>query len=317
RAIYNVRAAWRLSGSLKVEALEQSINTIVQRHEILRTTFVVKEGRPLQLIAPELSLSLPVVDLTELDLVKRGEQASHLTKLHAGAAFDLRHGPLLRVTLLKVNVDEYLLLITMHHTISDGWSMSVLKQELIMIYQAHSQGQSPELPALPIQYADYALWQRQRLQGEVLQHHLEYWRRQLQGSPAILTLPTDRPRPPVQTFSGATHELILPVTLTRSLHALSQQEGVTFFTTLLAAFQALLLRYTQQEDISVGTYIAGRTQRATENLIGFFINNLVLRTDLSGDPSFRHLLQRASQVTQGAYEHQEVPFERLVQALRL
>ncbi len=314
---HNIFSALRLQGNLQARALERSLNGIVRRHEVLRTTFQSTGGQPTQVIALGLQVPLPVVDLRGLPAVEQEATLQRLALEESQRPFDLSLGPLLRATLLRVTKEEHVFLLTMHHSVSDGWSLSVFNRELALLYEAFSHGQPSPLPPLPIQYADYALWQRQRLQGEVLQKQLQYWRTQLRDAPTVLALPTDRPRPAAQTFAGATHQVILSASLSAALKTLSQAEDVTLFTTLLAAFQTLLARYSQQEDISVGTYIAGRTQLEQEPLIGFFINNLVLRTDLSGDPPFRALLKRASKVTQDAYANQEVPFEHLLQELKL
>jgi amino acid adenylation domain-containing protein/non-ribosomal peptide synthase protein (TIGR01720 family) len=315
--LYTIGVAWRMSGVLQVRALERSLNVLIQRHEALRTTFGVKEGQPVQIIAPGLQLALPVVDLCGLDPAEREACASGLTALQGRPSFDLTRGPLLQVSLLKLAADEYVLLVSMHHSISDGWSMSVFKRELIELYQSFCQERPFSLPELPIQYADYALWQRQWLRGKVLEQQLAYWRQQLAGASPLLALPTDRPRPAVQTFAGATLQVLLPTELSAGLQTLSQREGVTLFTTLLAALQTLLARYNGQDDICVGTYIAGRTRLELEPLIGFFINNLALRSDLSDNPPFRTLLKRVSKVAHEAYAHQDVPFEYLLQELQL
>ncbi|HLX57653.1 MAG TPA: condensation domain-containing protein, partial [Ktedonobacteraceae bacterium] len=316
RSAYNIYSNLHMEGTLHSRTLERSLNVIVQRHEVLRTTFVATDGYPEQVIAPSLQIPLPVVDLRGLPQAEQERTMALLATQEIEQPFDLSRGPLLRTTLVRLRDEEHIFLLTIHHIIADGWSIGVFNQELTSLYEAFMQGQPSPLPALPIQYADFALWQRQRLQGAVLQQQMQYWRQQLQGAPALLPLPTDRPRPTVQTFAGAAHSIILSTELTNSLKALSQDGGVTLFTTLLAAFQTLLSRWTQQDDISVGTYIAGRTDFETERLIGFFINDLVLRTDLSGDPSFRTLLQRAGQVTRDAYAHQDVPFEHIIQELQ-
>ncbi|HLG62385.1 MAG TPA: amino acid adenylation domain-containing protein, partial [Ktedonosporobacter sp.] len=315
-AAYTMYSMLQLQGELHIEVLEQSLNEIVRRHEALRTTYQTSNGQPVQIITRQLQLPLPVIDLCQLSSAQQEEAVQQLALEQIQFPFDLSQGPLLRTALLRLSPLRHIFLLTMHHSISDGWSIGIFNQELVTLYEAFSQQQPSPLPELPIQYADYILWQRQHLQGETLQQHLAYWRTQLRGAPPLLALPTDRPRPAIQTFAGAAYQIILSTELSAALKALSRREGVTLFTTLLAAFQALLARYSQQDDISVGTYIAGRTHFQTENLIGFFINNLILRLDLSGDPSFLVLLQRANQVVQGAYEHQEIPFEQLIQELQ-
>jgi amino acid adenylation domain-containing protein len=313
---YNIPAAVRLTGSLDVAALEQSLNEIFQRHEALRTTFAMVSGEPIQVIAPVKALTLPLVDLRQLPEAQQEAQVEHLATESAQQPFDLAMGPLLRATLLKLGEAEHVLLLTMHHIVSDGWSMGVLIRELAALYEAFSSGSPSPLPQLPIQYADFAHWQRQWLQGEVLAAQLSYWQQQLAGAQTVLELPTDRPRPAVQTFRGATQFLTLAEPLSQKLKTLSQRSGVTLFMTLLAAFQTLLYRYTGQEDICIGSPIANRNRSETEELIGFFVNTLVLRTDMSENPSFQELLGRVREVTLGAYAHQDLPFEQLVEALQ-
>jgi len=314
-SIYNVPVAFRLTGPLNVAALEQSLNEISRRHEALRTTFSVVDGQPAQVIAPKLNLTLPVLDLRELTEIERDAEVQRLVVEEAQAPFDLAQGPLLRASLLRLGQEEHVLMLTMHHVVSDGWSLNVLFRETTTLYQAFSTGEPSPVPELPIQYADFALWQRQWLQGEELESQLAYWKEQLDGIPPVLELPTDRPRPAVETFRGAKQSLFLPKSLTQSLKSLSQEEGVTLFMTLLAAFQTLLHRYTGLDDIVVGSPIAGRKQVETEELIGFFVNTLVLRTNLSGEPTFRELLRRVREVALKAYDHQDLPFEKLVEEL--
>jgi aspartate racemase len=313
--VYNVPVAVRLTAPLNVVVLERSLNEIVRRHGSLRTRFTAVDGQPVQVITPELSLTLPVVNLEEFSESEREEQARQLAAQEAHQPFDLARGPLWRASLLRLSDEEHLLLLTMHHIISDGWSIGVLLRELTALYAAYSQGQPSSLPALPFQYADYAVWQRQWLHGEVLEQQLSYWRQQLANLP-VLELPTDRPRPAVKTYQGTRHYFKLPPSVNEALQALSRQEGVTLFMTLLAAFQTLLYRYTGQEDVVVGTPINGRTRAETEGLIGFFVNTLVVRTDLSGNPSFRELLSRVRQACLGAYAHPDVPFDKLVEELQ-
>ncbi|WP_460203568.1 amino acid adenylation domain-containing protein [Scytonema sp. NUACC21] len=315
-AVYNIPAAVRLSGSLDVAALQQSFNEIVRRHETLHTTFMRVDGEPIVALAPVSSFKLTMVDLRELAPDEQSTEVSRLIALEAQRPFDLSNGPLLRATLLQLNQTEHVLLVVMHHIISDGWSMGVLIRELAALYEAYSREQPLTLPELPIQYADFAHWQRQWLSGEVLQAQLEYWKQQLAGAPPVLELPTDRPRPPVQTFRGASQSLALPEPLSQGLKALSQRYGVTLFMTLLAAFQTLLYRYTGQSDICVGSPIANRNRSETESLIGFFVNTLVLRTQVSGNASFSELLARVREVALNAYAHQDLPFEQLVEALQ-
>lgn len=313
--VYNISVAYRLRGTLNVAALEQSLNEIVRHHKALRTTFPAVDGQPIQVIAPTLTIKLTPQDLQNLPTTERQAEAVRLATDEAQQPFDLAKGPLLRVKLLQISEVEHVLLLTIHHIVSDGWSLGILYQEIGMLYDAYAQGKVPQLPELPIQYADYALWQREWLRGEVLESELAYWKSQLAGAPPALELPTDQPRPEVETFRGAYEPFALPVPLVQALKDLGQRERATLFMTLLAAFQILLARYSQQDDIVVGTDVANRKRVEVEGLIGFFVNQLVLRTDLSGNPSFRELLRRVREVVLDAYEHQDVPFDRLVQAL--
>jgi amino acid adenylation domain-containing protein len=315
-AVYNLPLAWRFTGDLNVLALEQSLGEMVRRHEILRTTFASVDGQPVQVIASDLTLPLPVVDLQALPASEREAAVQRLAIEEAQQPFDLAIGPLVRAILLRMSDEDHVLLVTLHHIIFDGWSVEVFWRELTTVYTAICTGQPLSLPALPLQYADIAIWQRQWLQGEALEAQLAYWKQHLGDGLPVLELPTDRPRPPVQTFQGARQALMLPASLTAALKALSQQEGATLFMTLVAAFQALLFRYTGQTDVVVGTPVAGRIRVETEGLLGFFVNTVVLRTDLSGNPRFCELLRRVRAVTLGAYDHQDLPFEQLVDALQ-
>ena len=309
---YNIPAAVRLKGPLNLAALEQSLNEIVKRHESLRTTFGKVEGRPTQVIAPTLTIKLPIIDLRKLPASEQEIEVRRLVTAEAQRPFDLSQGPLVRGTVLRLSDEEHVGLLTMHHIVSDGWSTGILVREVATLYVAFCAGGSSPLPALPVQYADFAYWQREWLQGEVLETQIAYWKKQLAGAPAPIDLPTDHPRPAVQTFRGAHQSLVLPKQVQEGFKALGRQEGVTQFMTLLAAFQVLLYRYTSRDDLIVGTPIANRNRLETEGLIGFFVNALVLRTDLSGNPSFRELLRRVREVCLGAYSHQDLPFDRLV-----
>ncbi|BAY23185.1 McnC protein [Calothrix sp. NIES-2100] len=311
---YNIPLALHLTGSLKLAALEQTFNEILQRHEALRTTIVVQKGQPVQVINPTLTIPLPIIDLRQLPQAKREIQARRLITQEAQHPFNLSTDSLLQVKLLWLDETQYILLLTMHHIVSDGWSIGVLIQEIAALYTAFASNQPSPLPKLTIQYADFAYWQRQWLQGEVLEKQLSYWQKQL-DSISMLNLPTDRPRLAVQTYQGARQPLQLSKSLSKALLAFGQQEGVTLFITLLAAFKVLLYRYTQQEDIAIGSPIANRNRSEIEGLIGFFVNSLVLRTDLSGNPTFRDLLSRVKEVALGAYAHQDLPFEKLVEEL--
>lgn len=315
-AYYNIPVALRLKGQLKVSSLEQSLNAIVQRHEALRTTFGQSQGKAIQLIAPTLTLALPLIDLSALPEPERVQQLQKLARKEAQRPFDLTRGPLLRTTLMRLGNEEYVFLLNFHHIVSDGWSIGVFLRELAALYDAFSSGKPSPLSPLPVQYVDFACWQRQWLQDEVLEEQTAYWKQQLAGAPAVLDLPTDRPRPAAQTFRGVVHSLVLPKSLLQSLNSLCRQEQVTLFMTLLAAFQILLHRYAGQEDIVVGSPIANRNRAEIEELIGFFVNTLVLRTDFSGDPTFQQLLARVREVSLGAYAHQDLPFEKLVEVIQ-
>ncbi|HPL30629.1 MAG TPA: amino acid adenylation domain-containing protein, partial [Anaerolineae bacterium] len=315
-AAYNVPEAVRLSGPLDVAALERCLNEVVRRHEVLRTVVATADGRPYQEIAPDLRVDLALSDLTGLPEAGREAEALRLAGEEAARPFDLAHGPLMRARLLRLAADEHVVLLTLHHIVCDEWSSSILVEEVAALYAASAAGQAAPLAELPIQYADYACWQRSWLQGEVLDEQLTYWKQQLAGAPELLPLPADRPRPAVQTFRGAYQSFEVPSEVTQGLQALSRQEGATMFMALLAAFQTLLARYTGQDDISVGTPIAGRNRAELEGLIGFFVNTLVLRGDLAGEPSFRELVRRTREAALGAYAHQDVPFEMLVDALQ-
>ncbi|MEH2283334.1 MAG: amino acid adenylation domain-containing protein [Nostoc sp.] len=313
-AIYNVLTVIRLTGSLNLTALEQTFNEIVRRHETLRTTFIVLDGQPLQAIAPSLTIPISVLDFRLLPDDEGELEGTRIVSAEIEYPFDLSSGPLLRVKLLVLSNTEHILLLNMHHIICDDWSIGVLIRELGTLYTAFAQNQPSPLLELPLQYADFAHWQREWLQGEVLQTQLTYWQQQLNGI-SMLHLPTDKPRPAIQSYQGATQFFELPKKLTDALEKLSQQEGVTFFMTLLAAFKTLLYRYTYQEDITVGSPIANRNRSEIEGLIGFFVNSLVLRSNLSGNPTFRELLGRVREVTLGAYSQQDLPFDKLVEEL--
>src|SRR6266511_2065148 len=311
---YNCPGAVRLEGRLDIEALERSVNEIVRRHEVLRTRIVVEEGQPVQVIEDWAPRSLEVEDLTDLPLEEREEVARRTTKQEAVKGFDLGRGPLIRVKLLKLGGDQHVALFTTHHIVSDAWSMGVLVRELCALYQAMSEGKPSPLPELEIQYADYAVWQRAYLAGGALEAEVGYWKEKLKDA-ATLDLPTDHARPPAPSYRGGKEKVELGKELSEGLRNLSRREGATMFMTLMAAFKTLLMRYSGEEDISVGTAIANRTRREVEGLIGFFVNTLVMRTDLRGNPSFRELIKREREVALGAYAHQEAPFEKLVEEI--
>jgi amino acid adenylation domain-containing protein len=314
-AVYNIPVAWRLEGALDVDALERSLGEIVRRHEALRTVFAEVDGSPVQVVAPFGGFALPVEDLSGLGEADREAAVGRRAGEEARRPFDLSAGPLFRAALLRLGVEEHVLLLAVHHIVSDGWSMGVLYRELSALYAAYREGREPRLTELAVQYADYAVWQRDHLRDGVLEGKLSYWRERLADAPALLELPTDRRRPPVQTYRGAHERIELPLELLERLQALGRSEGATLYMTLLGAFQVLLSKYGGSEDIVVGSPIAGRTRKEIEELIGLFVNTVVLRTDLSGDPSFREVLRRAREATLGAYEHQDVPFEKLVAEL--
>ena len=315
-AIYNVPTVIRLIGLLNLKVLEQTFNEIVRRHESLRTTFITLDGQPLQAIAPSLTIPISVLDLQELPGDEQEIEAKRIVTAEIERPFNLSSEPLLRVIVLVLSKTEHILLLNMHHIICDDWSIGVLIRELGTLYAAYlnTASSSLNLLELPLQYADFAHWQREWLQGEVLQTQLAYWREQLNGI-SILHLPIDKPRPARQSYQGATQFLELPKELVDALEKLSQEQGATLFMTLLAAFQTLLYRYTHQEDIAVGSPIANRNRSEIEGIIGFFVNSLVLRSNLSGNPTFRELIDRVREVTLGAYSHQDLPFEKLVQEL--
>ncbi len=314
-AAFNIPVAVRLSGTLDDAALRASLQALVQRHASLRTTFVEEDGRPVQLVAASGSVSLPVVDLQGLPEADRETEAWRRLTTDACQPFDLEKGPLLRTVLYRLGALEHVLLLNLHHIVSDGWSLGVLVRELSALYPALAAGQPSPLPAPRMQYADYAAWQREYLQGEVLESQVRWWRERLDAD-AVLELPTDRPRPAVPSGRGARLTVVLPPSLLEGLKSLARAEGGTLFTVLLAGFQALLHRYTGQPDIVVGTSVAGRGRADLEGLIGLFTNTLALRTDVSGQPAFRTLLGRVRETTLGAYAHQDVPFEKLVDALK-
>ncbi|MEJ1929855.1 amino acid adenylation domain-containing protein, partial [Nostoc sp. NIES-2111] len=314
-ATYNIPVAIHLTGNLNVPALVRSLNEIIQRHDILRTSFEVVDGEPIQKVVDAIAFTLPKVDLRHLPDEQQQAEAQKLSLQEAQSSFDLGQAPLLRAKLLHLQA-ESILLINLHHLISDGWSIKVLVQELSTIYQAFADDKQAQLSQLPVQYTDFVYWQRNCLQSEVIDKDLAYWKQQLGGNLLVLQLPTDRPRPPLQTFRGAQQKFVLSQQLTQAIKQLSQTEGVTLFMTLLAAFQTLLYRYTGQEDILVGSPIANRNRAELEQLIGCFVNTLVLRTNQEGNPTFTELLGRVRKVAIEAYTHQDLPFEKLVEILQ-
>lgn len=315
-ASYNLPIALRLSGALDAPALERSVNELIRRHEALRTTVSLSDGQPVQVVAPASAMSMPVVTLDHLETSEREAAVLRLATAEAQRPFELAYGPMLRVTLLRLHAEEHVLLMTMHHIVSDAWSSHILVREMTELYIAQVQGRSASLPELPVQYADFAVWQRQWLSGARLDRQLDYWKERLAGGLEPLNLPMDRPRPPVQTSRGASMTISLPSELSSAMTELSRREGVTLFMTLLAGFYALLFRYTGRPDLVVGSPIANRTRSEIEGLIGFFVNTLALRADLSGNQTVRELLALVRQVCLGAYTHQDMPFEKLVEALQ-
>jgi amino acid adenylation domain-containing protein len=314
--VNNRPMALRLKGPLSVPALEHSLSGILRRHQVLRAGFSSVEGRPVQVITEPSPLSLPVVNLGEIPPAERERHARRLAAAEVRRPFVLSQGPLLRASLLRMDNEEHVLVLVAHHIVFDGWSARVLVKELGAVYESFAHGAPWPLPELAIQYADFAHWQRQRVQGEALEAQLAYWKEKLAAPLPLLPLPTDRPRPAMQTHRGARQILTISSSLLKSLTDLGRREGATLFMTLLAVFQTLLHRYTGQDDLIVGSPVAGRTHVETEKLIGFFVNTLVLRSDLSGNPSFRELLRRVREVALDAYAHQDVPFEKLVEELQ-
>ena len=313
---YNITAAARVKGHLNFDAMVRSFNKIVERHHILRTTFSNQQGEPVQSVNPELAVRIPLLDLSELPVSEREHEAMMFAIQEARRPFDLSHGPLLRFSALRMAQDEHILLLIMHHIISDAWSIGVLLKELAILYSSYANGLVPSLPALAVQYGDYAVWEREWLKGGVLAEQVSYWQRQLAGAPPLLSLRPGQLRPAVQSYQGAHQKFVIEAGVAEGLKSLSRQEGVTLFMTLLAGFQTLLHFYSGETDIVVGTDVANRSRAEVEGLIGFFVNQLVLRTDLSGAPRWRELLGRVREVALGAYGHQDVPFDKLVEVLK-
>jgi len=314
---YNIPNYLRIGGPLSVPVLTEALNLLVQRHEVFRTAFVAGEEEPFQIVIPEIRLQVPVIDLSALPDAPREAELARRVRHHAGTGFDLSTAPLLRARIVRLGIDEHALLMTVHHIISDGWSMGILNQELAALYEATAAGAPSPLPPLPVQYADYAVWLRRRLDPETLERQAVYWKERLTGAPPLLELPTDRPRPPVRSSRGTKVPFFLPQPLAGRLEELALRQGATLFMVILAGYQSLLACWSGQDDVVVGTYSGNRPRRELEGLIGFFINTLVLRTDLSGDPSFAELLGRVRETTLGAYAHRDVPFEKLLETLQL
>jgi hypothetical protein len=313
---YHIPAAIQLCGPLDLAALERSLAELIRRHEGLRTVFPMRDGRAVQQILPAGPWRLEVIDLSEYEAAEREREVQRRATAEAAELFDLSTGPLLRVKVLRLNESEHVLLMTMHHIVSDAWSLGVLVQEMGQLYERFLAHEESHLAELPVQYADYAVWQRQWLSGEVLDEQLGYWRRQLADALPAAPLITDHPRFGITTHNGAVESVIIPADLTRKLRALSAREAVTLFMTLLAGLKILLYRYTANEDIIIGSPIANRNRKETEALIGFFANLLIYRTSFAGAPTFRQLLGRIREQALAAYAHQDVPFEKLVDELQ-
>ena len=315
-AVYNSCKAERLVGKLNLTALEEGLSAIVCRHEVLRTNLAVIDGRAIPKIATNLTLALPVLDLRGMPEIAREAEVLRIAAEESKIPFDLSHGAVIRAKVLRLKEEEHVLLLILHQIVFDSWSVRIFFSELWTSYAAYVTGKRPTLKELPIQYADFAAWQRQSLQGEVLASHLSYWEEQLGDTLPILDLPADRPRPPVQTHYGARRPIVVPKFLTEALKELSRSEGTTLFMTLLAAFKTLLHRYTDQKNLVVGCPVVNRNLPEIENLIGSFVNTLVLCTDVSGNPTFREVLSRVRNVCLSAYAHQDLPFEKLVEELQ-
>ena len=313
---YNIALGVRLKGRLNVAALERSLGEIVRRHESLRTTFTARGGTPVQVIAPELEVRLTLEDLSALAEAEREAEAERLAAAEARRPFDLERGPLIRAVLLRLGAEDHVLLRTVHHIISDKISEDIFVRELATLYEAFSAGRPSPLAPLPVQYADYAQWQRDWLRGDALEGQIKYWEAALAGAPPTLELPTDMPRPAVQTFRGARLAREFSPELTAEIEALSEREGCLLFMAILSAFKVVLLHLSGQTDLVVGTTISGRHRQEVAGLIGFFVNTLVLRTDLSGDPTFAELMGRARETVLAAEEHQHLPFEKLVEEMQ-
>jgi hypothetical protein len=313
---YNIQQAVRIEGLLDLSLLRRALNEIVKRHEMLRTCFSSRDGQPRQQINGAHEVATPLIDLTSLCEQARDSEAMRAVNQIALVPFNLATGPLFRVCMIRLDYQHHIIVLSLHHIVSDGWSVGILAREIAELYSAFSEGRQPRLAENPIQYADYAAWQRDWMQGEVLEKHLQYWSGRLSGSMPNLQLPADQARAAVQTYRGAVKNFLLPAELSRHLSALSRQNGASLFMVLLAAFKVLLHRYSGEEDIVVGSNITTRNRTELEGVIGCFVNNLVLRTDLSGNPSFREIIRRVREVCLGAYAYQDTPFERIVEEIQ-
>ncbi|WP_411572053.1 condensation domain-containing protein [Xenorhabdus nematophila] len=314
---YHIPGGLRLQGHLDVNALQAALDSVVARHEILRTTIKVVEGQAQQIIGkPNSGFFLAIEDISHLPTEEQHTAVEAISEHETSQPFDFEHGPLIRGRLLRLAGEDHILLLTQHHIISDGWSLNILLNELSTLYHAFREGQNDPLPPLTLQYADYALWQRKWLQGELLEKQVNFWRDALQDAPALLELPTDRPRPEKHSYAGGHIDITLPPELSAGLRALSQRHGTTLFMTLLAGWATLLSRLSGQKDLVIGTPVANRQHRELEPLIGFFVNTLALRVQLDDNPTVCDLLARVRNHALKAYAHQDLPFEQLVEALK-
>src|SRR6266576_4205538 len=314
-AAYNLVRAFRITGSLNIQALTAAIRGIVHRHEALRTVFETVEGEARQVVLSNVHVQVPIIDLTHLPASQTEPEAIRIAGEEGKKPFDLTRGPLFRTLLVRLNKDQYLLVLAMHHIITDGWSISILFRELARSYEGFVDDKEPELPELPVQYAEYAQWQREYISSDAVAKQVEYWKNKLAGAQTILDLPVDHPRPNTHSWHGATEDLTLDSRVLAELKKFAQQEGATLFMASMAVFQALLWHYTGQENILVGSPTAARSQIEIENLVGFFVNTLVFRADFSGDMTFRDLVRQVRACALEAYAHQDVPFEKLVEEL--
>src|SRR5229473_5526913 len=314
-AAYNLVRAFRITGPLNVNALTSAIGAVIRRHESLRTIFESVDGEARQVVLSDVDVQVPILNLADLPESEREPEALRIASEEGKKPFDLTRGPLLRTALLQLSRDQYILVLAMHHIITDGWSISILFRELAQCYEAYASGREPQLPELPIQYVEYSQWQREYITGEVLAKQVKYWKNKLADAQTILDLPTDHPRPTTHSWHGATEELILDSNLLTELKAFAQNEGGTLFMVALAAFQALLRRYTMQDSILVGTPTAARSELEIENLIGLFVNTLIFRADFTSNLSFRDLVRQVRAFALEAFAHQDVPFEKLVEEL--
>ncbi len=313
---YNMPGAIELKGNLNVVALDQSLTSIIERHEVLRATFHVENEEPVQVVSPLVRIGLPIVDLSGLSPEDQAECVGELRLNEAQRAFDLSRSPLVRATLLRLNGDEHILLVTMHHIVSDGGSVTIFIREMKLLYEAARMGVANPLPDLPIQYGDFAIWQHERIRGELLKNQIAYWKNQLAGAPDLLRLPRNRARANSGANRGATHNFKLPIKVSNALNGIASRQRATQFITLLAAFKTLLYSFSGEEDILVGSSVTNRTMVDVERLIGCFLNILPLRTDLSGDPGFLEVINKVREVVIAACAHSEIPFDKVVEVIR-